>query len=565
MVTLKNDKKTIFGWCMYDWANSAFATSITTAILPAYFGALFIASRGSAGWKGWSGESLWAFSVSFATGIVALSSPPLGVIADHLSLKMKFLKIYAFAGSLCTILLFTAVWLPGYDWMWLLGFYMLANIGFAGGNVFYNSLLTSIVDEDQYDDVSSKGFAYGYIGGGLLLLIHLIVITTSDSNPLVIRLSLASVGIWWFGWGLVTFTMVPEPNLINPASKLSTRSTIKMAFGELWQTAQDIQKFKVLFTYLLAFLLFNDGIQTVLSVAGVYAAITLGVSLTFQMGTILILQFVGAPGAIVFSKIAKKIGTKSALSITLFIWMLVVLLAIGMSALEPVDPAEHDYRLEWRETSYAIVKVPSLKNEGSDADWQEKAGKWNADDTLTIGQAQLLKESTAQSRFSIHIMGGELAESTIGSGHPSQIGDGWIDFIPTTLRTYVWKPLRVPLWIGTNGRFSSSLQFLLLGIFVGFVMGGSQALARSLFATIMPETRSGEFFGFFGFIGKAASVIGPLLFGFTARIFDRRVGILAILAIILVGTLVLKFVDVNEGRRVASEEDEQRRGGLTAS
>ena len=118
--------------------------------------------------------------------------------------------------------------------------------------------------------------------------------------------------------------------------------------------------------------------------------------------------------------------------------------------------------------------------------------------------------------------------------------------------------------MGTNGRFSSSLQFLLLGIFVGFVMGGSQALARSLFATIMPETRSGEFFGFFGFIGKAASVIGPLLFGFMARIFDRRIGILTILAIILVGTLILKFVDVNEGRRIALEEDEKRRKGLYA-
>ena len=96
----KNDKKIIFGWCMYDWANSAFATSVTTAILPAYFGALFLASHGAAGWRGWSGESLWAFGVSFATAIVALSSPALGVIADHLSLKMKFLKIYAFAGSL---------------------------------------------------------------------------------------------------------------------------------------------------------------------------------------------------------------------------------------------------------------------------------------------------------------------------------------------------------------------------------------------------------------------------------------------------------------------------------
>ncbi len=545
----KNDKKIIFGWCMYDWANSAFATSITTAILPAYFAALFIASHGSAGWRGWSGESLWAFGVSFATAIVALSSPPLGVIADHLSLKMKFLKIYAFAGSLCTIFLFAAVWLPGYDWMWLLGLYMLANIGFAGGNVFYNSLLPSIVDEDQYDSVSSKGFAYGYVGGGLLLLIHLIVITISGNNPLVIRLSLASVGIWWFGWGLLTFTMVPEPNPINTASNPSAGSTIKMAFGELWQTAQDIQKFKVLFTYLLAFLLFNDGIQTVLSVAGVYAAITLGVSLTFQMGTILILQFVGAPSAIVFSKIAEKIGTKPTLFITLFIWMLVVLLAIGMSALPPVDPAEHDYRLEWRETGYIAIKVPNLKNEGADADWQVKVGKWNTDDILTISQAQLLRESTTQSRFSIHITNGELARSTIGNDHPSQIGDGLIDFIPSTLRTYVWQPLRL----------SSGLQFLLLGIFVGFAMGGSQALARSLFATIMPETRSGEFFGFFGFIGKAASVIGPLLFGITARIFDRRVGILAILAIILVGTLILKFVDVNEGRRVALEEDEQRR------
>ena len=552
----KNDKKIIFGWCMYDWANSAFATSITTAILPAYFGALFLASHGSAGWRGWSGESLWAFGVSFATAIVALSSPPLGVIADHLSLKMKFLKIYAFAGSLCTVLLFVAAWLPGYDWMWLLGLYMLANIGFAGGNVFYNSLLPSIVDEDQYDNISSKGFAYGYIGGGLLLLIHLVVITASGNNPLIIRLSLASVGIWWFGWGLLTFILVPEPNPTNTDNNfLSTSSTIKMAFGKLWETAQAIQKFKVLFTYLLAFLLFNDGIQTVLSVAGIYAAITLGVSLTFQMATILILQFVGAPGAIVFSKIAKKIGTKPALFITLFIWTLVVLLAIGMSALPPVAPAEHDYQLKetktemQRETSYIVVKVPNLKNEGADADWQVKVGKWNKDDILTISQAQLLREATTQSRFSIHITNGKLAGSIIGKDHPSQIGDGLIDFIPSTLRTYVWQPLRL----------SSSLQFLLLGIFVGFVMGGSQALSRSLFATIMPETRSGEFFGFFGFIGKAASVIGPLLFGFTARIFDRRVGILAILVIILVGTLVLKFVDVNEGRRVAKEEDEQRR------
>ena len=542
---------------MYDWANSAFATSITTAILPAYFGALFLASHGSAGWRGWSGESLWAFGVSFATAIVALSSPPLGVIADHLSLKMKFLKIYAFAGSLCTVLLFVAAWLPGYNWMWLLGLYMLANIGFAGGNVFYNSLLPSIVDEDQYDHISSKGFAYGYLGGGLLLLIHLIVITASRNNPLVIRLSLASVGIWWFGWGLLTFIMVPEPNPINTDNNLSAGSTIKMAFSELWATAQAIQKFKVLFTYLLAFLLFNDGIQTVLSVAGIYAAITLGVSITYQMATILILQFVGAPGAIVFSNIAKKIGTKPTLFITLFIWALVILLAIGMSALPPVAPAEHDYQLKGtktetemqRETSYIVAKVPNLKNEGADADWQVKVGKWNIDDVLTISQAQLLKEFTTQSRFSIHITNGKLAGSTIGKDHPSQIGDGLIDFIPSILRAYIWQPLQL----------SSSFQFLILGIFVGFVMGGSQALSRSLFATIMPETRSGEFFGFFGFIGKAASVIGPLLFGFTARIFDRRVGILVILVIILVGTLVLKFVDVTEGRQIAEEEDELRR------
>ena len=141
---------------------------------------------------------------------------------------------------------------------------------------------------------------------------------------LVTRLCIVSVGIWWFGWGLLTFILVPEPNPTNTDNNfLSTSSTIRMAFGKLWETAQAIQKFKVLFTYLLAFLLFNDGIQTVLSVAGIYAAITLGVSLTFLMATILILQFVGAPVAIVFSKIAKKIGTKPALFITLFILSLI--------------------------------------------------------------------------------------------------------------------------------------------------------------------------------------------------------------------------------------------------
>lgn len=533
-------RRQVRGWCMYDWANSAFATSITAAILPAFYGFLFLQSQGSDGWNGLPGETLWSFGVGLATAVVAVTSPVLGVIADHTALKTKLLKIYATAGAAATTLMVFAVFMPGHEWAWLLAFYLLAQVGFAGGNVFYNSLLPTLVPSSLYNSVSSRGFAYGYIGGGLLLAIHLVAIVISGNNAWVIRIALASVGVWWYGWALWTFRTVKEPRTREPVKGLTMRGAARLGFGELAKTGREVRRFKQLFLYLIAFLLFNDGIQTVLAVAGVYASISLGVPLVFLLGTILILQFVGAPGALTFEALAHRVGTKPALITALFVWLVVLMLAIGAAALEPERADQHDYQLQWEDTGYTVVSAPELADEGEDAKWGDRVGELEADDVVNASAAAVLLAEAVDSRWSVHVEGGASAGAVIGDEHPSQLGEGPLDGWPGLMRDKVWQPLGL----------SAGLQFLVIGVFVGFAMGGSQALARSQFAAIIPSTRAGEFFGFFGFMSKAASVIGPWLFALIA-IYDQRMGILAIFALVVLGLVAYWRVDVDEGASVA--------------
>ena len=473
-------RRIIRAWCMYDWANSAFATSGTAAILPIYFVFLFKEAVGDSGvFLGitFTGSSVWSLGVAISTAVVALTSPVLGVIADRVPIKKTLLWAYTIMGCAFTCLSFLSAY-TSEPWIWLFGVFMLANVGFAGSLVFYNVFLPHIAPDHLLDDVSSRGFAYGYVGGGLLLAVHLaIIMLTQDTEfaDLATRAALLSIGVWWFGWALWTLRVVPEPPIHSRVHGLNALSAILLAVSEMRTTFAHLSRLRVTLRYLGSYLLFNDGVQTVTAIAGAFAADTLGIPLVFNMITILMIQFVAAPGAMLFSWIASKTSTKLALILSLIGWIVVVLFGI---ALAPLDPAE--------------------------------------------GVAPL--------------------------------GSGPIDWWPQLVRDNIWAPLE----------FDVGYQWVLLGAMAGLVLGGSQALARSLFAQITPETRSGEFFSFFGFMSRASSVFGPMLYVAATAFFDTRVAILSILILIVLGTIALRWVDVDEGTRVAAQEDARRRGHSVA-
>ena len=559
-------RRVIRAWCMYDWANSGYATAGGAAIFPVYFVFLFKDSLGeSVSFLGISltGSSTWSLGVAFATAIVALSSPILGVIADRVAIKKALLWVYTIVGSLFTVLMFFSAY-TAQPWLWFLAMFILANVGFAGCLVFYNTFLPHIAPRELLDDVSSRGFAYGYVGGGLLLAIHLALIVATQNTEwadLVTRIAISSIGIWWFGWALWTFKIVPEPHIPNEIHGLRPARAVRLAFRELGHTFRQLRGFRVIVIYLVSYLLFNDGIQTVLSVAGAYGADTIGIPLVFNMATILIIQFVAAFGAMGFSWLASRITTKGALAITLAGWSVVVLFGVAVAPLEPNRHDEFDYQLSFRSEAgdYLVQKSPDLETSAQDRGWREElsgsglisdvGAALQGGDTLLVHQAESLVamvRHSEQSMYGISLDGGELdGKTAVGKRHPSALGDGPMDWWPATVRRMAWEP-----W-GLNAPY----QWLLLGVGVGLVMGGSQALARSLFAQIVPHTRSGEFFSFFGFMGRVSSVFGPILYVVVTGLLDTRIAILSIMILIVVGGIILHWVDAAGGARAADEED----------
>ena len=553
-------RRIIRAWCMYDWANSAFATSGVAAIIPIYFVFLFKDAIGdNASFLGltFMGSSVWSLGVATSTAIVALSSPLLGIIADRAALKKTLLGIYAAAGSLFTALAFFSAY-TSHPWAWIGGTFILANVGFAGSLVFYNSLLPHIAPRGLLDDVSSRGFSYGYIGGGLLLLVHLalnLLVRDTDAADLVTRLSIASVGVWWFGWAVWTLKVVPEPPICEVADRLTPWRALTMAVGQLGRTFREVSRFRVVLAYLGAYLLFNDGVQTIISIAGAFAADTLGIPLAFNMATILIIQFVAAGGAMAFAWLARRTTTKAALTVALAGWVLIVLGGVAVVPLEPARHGEFDYQLTYRADlgAYTADAAPELGDSHSESMWKRDGHDIEEGEMLSPERARRLLEGVRLSEYStygVSMEGGFLDGATaIGSRHPSTLGDGRMDWWPSTVRKALWEPLGLVV----------GYQWMLLGVCLGLVLGGSQALARSLFAQITPETRSGEFFSFFGFTTRASAVFGPTLYVFVTAAFDARVAVTAIIVIILAGTIALRWVDVAEGARVAAAEDASRK------
>ena len=373
----KSSRKQLLGWYMYDWANSAFSTSISTALLPVYFVILFQQAIGSQieffSLK-FTGSSLWSLSIGISTLIVAVVSPVLGVIADQRGIKKLLLFYFTLVGSFFTVLIFFTSY-SDTAWALILFFFIIANIGFSAANVFYNALLNDLVLPQMLDEASSKGFAFGYIGGGLALAIHLVVVQlTSDSeySDLFVRLCIASVGIWWFGWSMWTFKSLENLKFDKSVVKITLVEYISLGFSGLFKTFKQIRRYKVVVIFLVAFLFFSDGLATILGVAGAYASDSLGVGMSFVMGTILIIQFVAAPGASFFDWLSRKLSTKRSLLISWTGWVVAIIFAIGLAPLVPVSDSEFDYVLEKSSADrYVILKSPELSDSKNESDFYQ--------------------------------------------------------------------------------------------------------------------------------------------------------------------------------------------------
>ena len=642
----ESDPQAVRGYAFYDWGKSAFETSTTVAILPAWYAYLFLEANGlttTIGNIDMTGDAVWAYAVAAATLLVAILAPAFGVIADRRPIKMTWLKYLTYIGAGSAFLIGFDFLYSGSEWIWLMVFFLLANIGLNGAGVFYNAMLPHMGTDDEMDDISNRAFAYGYLGGGILLLIHFILVL-GVGGDFVIRLCLASAGVWWYGFALLTFKYVPEPPLEHksPENTFSDKWT-KMLFGkggaysEVVKTLKEVSKFRTLFIYMLAYFFFIDGINTVTAMGGVFGSTVLGVTTTELMITILAIQFVAWPSALGFTKLANNWGTKKALSASLVGWVVLCFAACAFAPLSLDSHDQYDVLFEWDSDGdgiadsfdydidgdwytnqeeidagtdpYDYMSSPSEKSQRwlqerlstaggyvsymnynfdysiaqktdfSDEEFneQEWAEAYSSILPVEIGESSgiydwrwgssaedphmaeasdqtLIQEflnSVEETRFSASISGGPLDSSnSLGIDHPTSLGDGPLDSIPSVVRDIVWEPLGLTV----------GLQFLILGCGMGTLLGGSQGLSRSMFGQMVPETRSAEFFGFFGFFGKVAAFIGPLIYATLTVMFDSRVGVFSISLLILIGALMMRMVDVEDGRDAARAEDARNRG-----
>ena len=589
-------EKAISGYGYYDWGKSAFETSVTVAILPVWYTYLFLEANGlttSVGSITMTADVLWSLVVAISTLLVAIVSPPFGVIADRRLIKKKWLKILTYVGAGGTFMLAFAPLFGNASWIWLMVMYLLANVGLNGAGVFYNALLPHLGDEEEMDDISNRAFAYGYLGGGLLLVVHigLVLGITADW---VIPFCMATAGLWWYGFALLTFMWVPEPPIEEELEELKFREAARFAVGEVTQTLKDYKSFPTLFLYMLAYFFFIDGINTVTALGGVYGTTVLGISAFGLMLTILIIQFIAAIFAVVFTKIADKIGTKRALTISIVGWVVLCFAALAFAPLELEEHEEYDILYEWDNNaeSYTVHVSWSTSEIAQKLDYEEEEfdeQSWVAEwenilpvesnendkrllvwewgetedspnkvilDNVSNDDISAFLVSIEDTRFSASVQEGDLGGTTsVGINHPTSLGDGSLDFIPIWARSNIWEPLGLTVFF----------QFILLGCIMGTLLGGSQGLARSMFGQIVPETRSTEFFGFFGFFNKVAAFLGPMLYFAMSLTFDSRVGIFSIAILLLIGAGLLYMVDVEAGQAEARAEDERLRRKLADS
>jgi UMF1 family MFS transporter len=426
-------RKDLRAWAMYDWANSAFQTTIIAAVFPIYFHNVVAADLGDA-----LSTSRFAWATTIAIVIVAVVAPLLGAIADFAATKKKMLGVFLALGVVATTAMY---WVGPGDWKLGLALFMLGNVAVAGSIVFYESLLPHLVAEDELDRVSSAGYAIGYLGGGVLLAVNLLMIQRPlwfgipDAGTAV-RLSLASVGIWWLVFSIPLFRHVPEPARRIEADESPAANIVGTGARRLVETFHELRRYKQAFLLLVAFLVYNDGIQTIIRMATTFGS-QIGIDQNAMITALLITQFIGVPFAFLFGMLAGRIGAKTAVFLGLAVYAFIITLGYNMS---------------------------------------------------------------------------------------------------------------------------TSAHFYALAIMVGMVQGGTQALSRSLFASMIPRHKSSEFFAFFGVFERYAGILGPLVFAaMVDATGESRQAILAVLGFFVIGGAVLIFVDVDAGREAARQTEAELR------
>jgi len=636
-------KKALKSWYFYDWANQAYALTVMTVIAPALMAALYNTATGTQ-----SGDTFYAWVLTFSMLFVVLTAPALGVIADKIPVKKKLLKWYTIVGITFTALMGAAPYFGSQGYIILAVMYTIGTIGFTGGNVIYYSFMPYLAPRNCQDHVSTWGYAYGFIGGSMILILHLIVLlgTNWDTN-FKMAIIFATSAIWWWGFGLQMFKWTPEPDIPTSMEWKGIKDATKVAYSQVFQTFREIRRFKVLAYFLLAYLLFYDGVNTIASMATAFGESVLRLNQSMNVMLLLTVNIVAIPMTIVFGKLANVKGTKFALMLALIIYCFVAVIAAGFAplALDGEEDAErYDFTFEW-DNDTSEYELKTLYDRGyeswvgetssGDSEFRDNFQQYFPDNSTDYGKessgsstigtgllvclmilafvaiigggvmfiqskelgkigvfamiaivvvgilgASLLAgqseedekelhnigetdaaaiianfDNASDHRFAIIFVGGPLTgNDEIGDSHPTIVDqggpvDGWAEF----MRENVWKPFGITV----------ALQWIILGMFVGVAMGSAGAQARSMFSQLVPETRTSEFFGFFGFLGKSAAMIGTFIYGITSTLFDSRVAILSIVLVILAGTYLTSKVDLEEGIRVAEEEDAKNRALLS--
>ncbi|NIX15725.1 MAG: MFS transporter [Candidatus Dadabacteria bacterium] len=411
-------RKKIISWCMYDWANSAFATTVMAAILPVYYSKVAGVTL-----EGNTATVYWGYTTAIALLITALIAPIMGAIADFSGAKKKFLMIFASIGILFTTLLYL---ITTGDWFMASLFFIFGNVGFATSEVFYNSLLPSVAKSGDIDKVSTRGYALGYLGGGILLAINVVMLNVIDDKQFASRLCFVTVGIWWAVFTIPLIRNIEEPSRKNRAS--NKFNPLYQGFRRLRKTFGELKRYRQLLIFLVAFWIYNDGIGTIIKMATIYGS-EIGISTNDLIGALLMTQFVGIPFAILFGRLADRIGAKKSIYLGLFVY---ILICIG---------------------AYFMTK---------------------------------------------------------------------------------------------------GIHFWILAFCVALVQGGTQALSRSLFASMLPKAKTAEFFGFYGMSSKFAGIFGPLIFAMVGQLTGTsRLSIISLVAFFIIGAIVLSRVNEKEGIRMA--------------
>ncbi|MGD8290569.1 MAG: MFS transporter [Desulfobacterales bacterium] len=312
---MENNKKMVWGWVMYDWANSAFATTVMAGFFPIFFKQYW-----SYGIDVNMSTAQLGFGNSLASLFVAVMAPFLGAIADKGSVKKKFLIFFAYLGVLMTAGFFL---IHKGQWAMAIFVYMMGVIGFSGANVFYDAILPSITSEDKIDYVSSLGFSMGYLGGGLLFLINVLMTLMPQKFGLLdaaaaVRFSFLSVAFWWGLFTLFTIAWVPED---RSYSKIRTgENFVAAGVKQLMNTFKKIRHLKTVFLFLMAYWFYIDGVDTIIRMAVDY-----GLSLGFESNdliiALLLVQFVGFPAALGFGKLGERWGVRKAIYLAIAIYM----------------------------------------------------------------------------------------------------------------------------------------------------------------------------------------------------------------------------------------------------